>query len=213
MSNSKTQGDIVIKLLKSKWPNAKCELNSINNYTFLIAVLLSAQTTDKAVNEVTRFLFKILKSPKDALKLGTDGIVQYIHTLGLYNIKARNIFNLSNILIEKHNSQVPLERCKLELLPGIGRKSANVILNQLANQPYIAVDTHVKRVSLRLNLTQNNNIQQIENDLYDILSSENYMNASNLLIMHGRYTCKAKNPRCYDCVVSPLCKYKKSSKI
>lgn len=207
MVNAK--GDLIIELLSKQWPNAKCELVSINNYTFVIAVLLSAQSTDKAVNKATVDLFKVLKTPEDALKLGVSGIIKYIKSIGLYNIKARNIVTLSKILIDKYNGEVPLDRKHLELLPGIGRKSANVILNQLANLPYIAVDTHVKRVSLRLNLTKNTDIENVESDLYSVLSRKNYLKASNLLIMHGRYTCKARNPQCHTCVISHLCFHKK----
>ena len=198
----------IMERLSSLFPSVSSELNSINNYTFLIAVLLSAQTKDKSVNIITEKLFKVVSTPEQMLSLGLDKLKEYIKNIGLYNNKAKNIINLSKILIEKYNSEVPLDRDLLESLPGIGRKSANVILNKICNAPYIAVDTHVARVSKRLGLTNNTNVNKIEKDLYKIIPNKYHNTASNLLVMHGRYTCTAKNPKCNKCILKDICNYK-----
>ena len=198
----------IMERLSSLFPSVSSELNSINNYTFLIAVLLSAQTKDKSVNIITEKLFKVVSTPEQMLSLGLDKLKEYIKNIGLYNNKAKNIINLSKILIEKYNSEVPLDRDLLESLPGIGRKSANVILNKICNAPYIAVDTHVARVSKRLGLTNNTNVNKIEEDLYKIIPNKYHNTASNLLVMHGRYTCTAKNPKCNKCILKDICNYK-----
>ncbi len=195
----------IMNRLNSLFPSVSSELNSINDYTFLIAVLLSAQTKDKRVNIVTKELFKVASTPVQMLELGLDKLKEYIKTIGLYNNKANNIINLSKILIEQYNAEVPLDRDQLELLPGIGRKSANVILNKICNAPYIAVDTHVARVSKRLEFTKNTKVNKIEEDLYKVIPSEYHTIASNLLVMHGRYTCTAKNPKCSKCILKDIC--------
>ncbi|MBR1943922.1 MAG: endonuclease III [Alphaproteobacteria bacterium] len=207
-----TQALEIMSRLSSLFPSVSSELSSINNYTFLVAVLLSAQTKDKSVNSITNKLFKVAITPKQMLELGLDAIKEYIKTIGLYNNKAKNIIALSEILVETYNSEVPLDRDLLEKLPGIGRKSANVILNKLCNAPYIAVDTHVSRVSKRLGLTNNTNVLKIEQDLYDVIPSEYYTTASNLLVMHGRYTCTAKCPKCNNCILKDICKFKNNNK-
>lgn len=198
----------IIVRLNALFPSVSSELNSINNYTFLIAVLLSAQTKDKSVNIVTKELFKVASTPEQMLSLGLEKLKEYIRTIGLYNNKAKNIINLSQILVNDYNSEVPLNRDLLEKLPGIGRKSANVILNNICNAPYIAVDTHVARVSKRLGLTNNTNVKRIEEDLYKVIPSKYHNKASNLLVMHGRYTCTARKPKCNSCALSDICIYK-----
>lgn len=198
----------IIVRLNALFPSVSSELNSINNYTFLIAVLLSAQTKDKSVNIITNELFKVASNPEQMLSLGLEKLKEYIRTIGLYNNKAKNIINLSQILVNDYNSEVPLNRDLLEKLPGIGRKSANVILNNICNAPYIAVDTHVARVSKRLGLTNNTNVKKIEEDLYKIIPSKYHNKASNLLVMHGRYTCTARKPKCNSCALSDICIYK-----
>ena len=198
--------EIMVRL-SSLFPSVSSELDSINHYTFLVAVLLSAQTKDKSVNAITEKLFKVVSNPKQMVEFGLDNLKDYIKTIGLYNNKAKNIIALSKILVEKYNSEVPLNREVLETLPGIGRKSANVILNQLCDAPYIAVDTHVARVSKRLELTNNTNVLKIEKDLYKVIPSEYYTTASNLLVMHGRYTCTAKCPKCNNCILKDICKF------
>lgn len=197
----------IMRLLSSLFPSVSSELISINPYTFLVAVLLSAQTKDKSVNVITDKLFKVASSPEQMIVLGLNKLKDYIRTIGLYNNKANNIIALSEILVEKYNSEVPLNREVLETLPGIGRKSANVILNKLCNAPYIAVDTHVSRVSKRLGLTNNTNVLKIEEDLYKVIPSKYHVTASNLLVMHGRYTCTAKCPKCDKCVLKDICKF------
>lgn len=199
----------IMRRLTSLFPSVSSELNSINNYTFLIAVLLSAQTKDKSVNAITEKLFKVASTPEQMLELGLNNLKDYVKTIGLYNNKAKNIIELSKILVEQYNSEVPLNRKSLESLPGIGRKSANVILNNICNAPYIAVDTHVSRVSKRLGLTDNTNVNKIEEDLYKVIPSKYHTTASDLLVMHGRYTCTAKNPKCNRCVLQDICKSKK----
>ena len=198
----------IMRRLTSLFPSVSSELNSINPYTFLIAVLLSAQTKDKSVNIITEKLFKVANTPEQMVNLGIEKLKDYIKTIGLYNNKAKNIIDLSKILIEKYNSEVPLKREVLESLPGIGRKSANVILNNICNAPYIAVDTHVSRVSKRLGLTNNTNVIKIEEDLYKVIPNKYHTTASDLLVMHGRYTCTARNPKCNKCVLMDICKYK-----
>lgn len=199
----------IMERLTSLFPSVSSELNSINTYTFLIAVLLSAQTKDKSVNVITEKLFKVASTPEQMLELGLNNLKDYIKTIGLYNNKAKNIIELSKILVDQYNSVVPLNREALESLPGIGRKSANVILNNICNAPYIAVDTHVARVSKRLGLTENTNVNKIEKDLYKIIPNKYHTTASDLLVMHGRYTCTAKNPKCNKCILRNICKYKK----
>lgn len=198
----------IMRRLTSLFPSVSSELNSINPYTFLIAVLLSAQTKDKSVNIITEKLFEVANTPEQMVNLGIEKLKDYIKTIGLYNNKAKNIIDLSKILIEKYNSEVPLKREVLESLPGIGRKSANVILNNICNAPYIAVDTHVSRVSKRLGLTNNTNVIKIEEDLYKVIPNKYHTTASDLLVMHGRYTCTARNPKCNKCVLMDICKYK-----
>ena len=198
----------IMRRLTSLFPSVSSELNSINSYTFLIAVLLSAQTKDKSVNIITEKLFKVANTPEQMLNLGIEKLKNYIKTIGLYNNKAKNIIDLSKILIDKYNSEVPLKREVLESLPGIGRKSANVILNNICNAPYIAVDTHVSRVSKRLGLTNNTNVMKIEKDLYKVIPSKYHTTASDLLVMHGRYTCTARDPKCNKCILKDICKYK-----
>ena len=183
------------------------ELITHNNFTFAIAVLLSAQTTDKAVNKSTKDLFEIANTPEKMLSLEIDGIKDYIKTLGLYNNKAKNIIGLSKKLIEDYNSKLPESRDELEKLPGIGRKSANVIANQLFGFDSIAVDTHVLRVSNRIGLSKSKNPAGVEKDLLKVIPSKFHKNTSDWLVLHGRYICKAKNPKCSDCFLYDLCEY------
>ena len=196
-----------MRRLTSLFPGVSSELRSINNYTFLIAVLLSAKTKDAFVNKITEKLFKTVNTPEQMLNLGLEKLKGYIKTIGLYNNKAKNIIALSVILVEKYNSEVPLSRDALESLPGIGRKSANVILNNICNAPYIAVDTHVARVSKRLGFTSNTNVIKIEKDLYKVIPEKYHSTASDLLVMHGRYTCKSRNPNCKSCILKDVCQY------
>ena len=198
----------VMQRLSNALPFAKSELNSVNSYTFLVSVVLSAQTTDKSVNKVTETLFKIANTPEQMLNLGCDNLKNYIKHLGLFNTKAKHIIELSEILVNKYDSKVPLDRNLLEQLPGVGRKTANVVLNHLCNSSYIAVDTHVKRLSHRLHLSNNTNLRKIEDDLYKIIPAKFHSIASNLLVLHGRYTCTARNPKCNNCILNDLCLFR-----
>jgi endonuclease-3 len=196
----------IVNILTKTYPNARTELDYLNSYTFVIAVLLSAQATDKSVNKATCKLFKMANNPQAMLNLGLNGIREYIKSIGLHNTKAKHIMELSQILCDKYNAQVPLDRDTLEALPGIGRKSANVIMNQLCNAPYIAVDTHVMRLSHRLRLVNDKakNPLAVEKELYRNIPAMFHCRISNLLVLHGRYICTAKKPKCRTC---PLCNY------
>jgi endonuclease-3 len=197
----------IFEILEKNIESPKTELEYINEFTFCVAVILSAQSTDKSVNGVTNDLFKIATTPEEMCKLGENGLKQFIKSIGLYNNKAKNIINLSEVLIEKFHSTVPKERDILETLPGIGRKSANVMANNLFGMPYIAVDTHVLRVSKRLRLSDGKTPLQVENDLLEVVPGRFHKHASNLLVLHGRYTCTAKSPRCSSCCLKDLCEF------
>lgn len=186
-------------------PNPQTELEYTNTFTLLIAVLLSAQSTDKGVNKATKNLFEIADTPIAMLSLGYDGLVQHIKTIGLYKTKAQNILKTCEILIKNFKGEVPASREALESLPGVGRKTANVVLNIAFHQNTIAVDTHIFRVSRRIGLSMGTTPLQVELDLLQIIP-ENYMyNAHHWLILHGRYICKAQTPLCSQCPVRHLC--------
>ena len=182
------------------------ELKYLNHFTLLISILLSAQTTDKNVNKATKELFKIIKTPYDILQLGESKLNEYISTINYHNIKAKNITNLSKILIDKFNSQIPYDRDSLMSLPGIGRKTANLFLSIVDKKDYIAVDTHVFRVSNRIGLVNANNVIDTENQLYNIVPKKYIRYTNTFLVLLGRYTCKAKKPNCNDCIINHLCK-------
>jgi endonuclease-3 len=184
------------------------ELNYTNPYTLLVAVVLSAQSTDKGVNKATERLFEIISTPAQMIELGVDGLKEYIKTIGLFNTKSANVIKLSHELIDRYNSTVPGNREDLITLPGVGRKTANVVLNVIFDQPTIPVDTHVARVSNRLGLSSATNPDKIEAELERIIPTEFLKDAHHLLVLHGRYTCVARKPKCADCVVSELCDFK-----
>lgn len=198
--------------LKKKNPEPQGELEYTNPYTLLVAVVLSAQATDTGVNKATRALFKIIKTPEDMLKLGEDGLKAYIKTIGLYNSKAKNIIGLSQQLIEKHCSSVPRHREELVKLPGVGRKTANVVLNIAFGEPTIAVDTHIFRVSNRTGLAPGKTPEQVEEKLLKVVPKEYLHHAHHWLILHGRYVCKARKPVCPACIVWDLCAFKDKTK-
>jgi endonuclease-3 len=189
-------------------PIPKGELEYINPYTLLVAVVLSAQATDVGVNRATRPLFEKVRTPEKMLALGEAKLKDYIRTIGLYNSKAKNIIALSRILIERHASQVPPSREAMETLPGVGRKTANVVLNIAFGEPTIAVDTHIFRVSNRTGLAPGKNPLEVETRLERVVPDERKMHAHHWLILHGRYVCKARKPDCPACVVRELCAYK-----
>ncbi len=188
-------------------PNPKSELNWKNDFTLLVAVILSAQSTDKQVNKVTENLFKIIQKPADVVNLGLEKLKQNIKSIGLYNAKSENIYKTSQILLDKYNGKVPDNMRDLEALHGVGRKTANVILNVFFKQMTIAVDTHVFRVTKRLGLSFANNVLGVERDLMVKIPKEFLYNAHHWLILHGRYTCKAKNYNCQNCGITVWCNF------
>ena len=198
----------IFRRLKEHIPEPTTELQYSNTFQLLIAVLLSAQATDVGVNKATRALFKKCKTPKAMLALGEDGLKEYIKTIGLYNTKGKNILKTCKILIDKYNSKVPDDRDALESLPGVGRKTANVVLNTAFGHPTIAVDTHIFRVSNRTAIAPGKNVIEVENKLIKFVPEEFKLDAHHWLILHGRYTCIARKPRCGSCVIEDLCEYK-----
>jgi endonuclease-3 len=198
--------------LKKLDPEPKTELNYVNPYTLLVAVALSAQATDKGVNKATESLFKKVKTPEAMLALGEKGLTEYIKTIGLYRGKAKNTIAAAKILVETHGGQMPKDRESLEALPGVGRKTANVILNVAFGEPTIAVDTHIFRVSNRTNLAPGKNVLEVELGLEKIVPDHYKSHAHHWLILHGRYTCVARKPLCPTCVVRDLCRFKDKTK-
>ncbi|HEX9770601.1 MAG TPA: endonuclease III [Kiloniellales bacterium] len=189
-------------------PIPKGELEYINPYTLLIAVVLSAQATDAGVNRATKALFEKVRTPEDMLALGEARLKDYIKTIGLYNSKAKNIIALSRLLVERHGSQVPPSREVLETLPGVGRKTANVVLNVAFGEPTIAVDTHIFRLCNRTGLAPGKTPLEVEKRLEHVVPEARKLHAHHWLILHGRYVCKARRPDCPACVVRDLCAYK-----
>lgn len=192
-------------------PEPEGELNYVNEFTLLVAVVLSAQATDIGVNKATLKLFKIADTPEKMFALGEDGIKDHIKTIGLYNAKATNVYKLCEILIKEHNSIVPQTREELVKLPGVGRKTANVVLNMAFGQPTIAVDTHLFRVSNRTGLAPGKNVDAVEKLLEKRIPGEFKMHAHHWLILHGRYICKARKPMCSECPVFEFCKFKEKT--
>lgn len=198
----------IFTLLKKHIPNPTTELIYDSPFELLISVILSAQTTDIAVNKVTKNLFEVANTPVSLSKLKISTIEKLINSIGLYKNKAKNIQATSLILYEKFNSEVPDNRDKLESLPGVGRKTANVILNTLFKKPVIAVDTHIFRLANRINIAKAKTPLAVEKKLTKLIPKEFLNDAHHLLILHGRYTCKALNPQCNGCVIENLCEYK-----
>ncbi len=198
--------------LKRHTPEPKTELHHVNPYTLLVAVALSAQATDKGVNKATTPLFKTVNTPEAMVALGEEKLTDAIKTIGLYRGKAKNVIALSRILLEQHGGQVPQNREALEALPGVGRKTANVVLNVAFGEPTIAVDTHIFRVSNRTHLAPGRNVLEVEFGLEKIVPDHFKSHAHHWLILHGRYTCVARKPLCPVCVVSDLCRFKDKTK-
>lgn len=194
--------------LAAKTPEPKGELDYTNPYTLLVAVALSAQATDVGVNKATRALFAKVSTPQQMLDLGEDGLKEHIKTIGLFNTKAKNVIALSRLLVERHNGQVPEQRELLEELPGVGRKTANVVLNIAFGHPTIAVDTHLFRVSNRTGLAPGKTPLEVELKLEKRIPAQWKQHAHHWLILHGRYVCKARKPDCGQCVVNTLCEFK-----
>jgi endonuclease-3 len=198
--------------LKKHTPEPKTELQYVNPYTLLVAVVLSAQATDKGVNKATAPLFKTVKTPEAMVALGEVGLTEHIKTIGLYRGKAKNVIALSKLLLEQHGGKVPKDREALQALPGVGRKTANVVLNVAFGEPTIAVDTHIFRVSNRTNLAPGKNVEEVEERLEKVVPDHYKLHAHHWLILHGRYTCIARKPLCPVCVVRDLCRYKDKTK-
>lgn len=188
-------------------PEPKGELQHINPFTLLVAVVLSAQATDAGVNKATPALFAVADTPEKMVKLGEDKVRDTIKTIGLYRNKAKNVILLSEKLIAEHGGEVPHDRAALEALPGVGRKTANVVLNMAFGEPTMAVDTHVFRVSNRTGLAPGKNVLEVELKLLDVIPAKYMMHAHHWLILHGRYTCLARKPLCETCVIADLCKW------
>ena len=194
--------------LQAQNPEPKGELNWTNPYTLLVAVTLSAQATDVGVNRATERLFREVSTPAEMLALGEAGLKEHIKTIGLFNAKAKNVIKMADILVREHGGEVPRERAALEALPGVGRKTANVVLNIAFGEPTIAVDTHLFRVSNRTGLAPGKTPLAVETALEKKVPKHYLLHAHHWLILHGRYVCKARKPDCPACVVSDLCKYK-----
>jgi endonuclease-3 len=207
----KSKAATVIKLLNKSIKNPKTSLKYKNKFTLLISVVLSAQCTDVNVNNVTKNIYKKYYTPKHFADLGIYKIKNLIKKIGLFNNKAKNIYYLSKILLEKYQSKVPNKFKELISLPGVGRKTANVVLNSGFNKPTIAVDTHVFRVSNRTGLSNGKNPEQVENQLLAILPRQYKKKAHHLILLHGRYICKSQNPLCRNCVINKICLYREKN--
>ncbi len=205
--NRQIRTDIYSRL-REKIPKPETELNYINPFELLIAVILSAQATDISVNKATALLYPIANTPQKILDLGVKKLKTYIKTIGLYNSKAENIIKTCRILLERFDGEVPQTRDELESLPGVGRKTANVILNTAFGEPTIAVDTHIFRVSNRTGLAKGRTPLEVEKRLVKLTPDEFRKDAHHWLILHGRYTCKARKPECPSCVIRDLCEYR-----
>ena len=209
---SKAEVEEFFARLKRHTPEPETELQYVNPYTLLVAVVLSAQATDKGVNKATAPLFKTVKTPEQMVALGEEGLTGYIKTIGLYRGKAKNVIALSKLLIEQHGGKVPKDREALQALPGVGRKTANVVLNVAFGEPTIAVDTHIFRVSNRTGLAPGKDVLEVELKLEKVVPNQYKLHAHHWLILHGRYTCVARKPLCPTCVVRDLCRFKDKTK-
>ena len=204
--------NIIVKTLLDTYPDAKCELEYKTPYELLVATVLSAQSTDVRVNIVTKELFKNYNTPEKILKLGEEKLMEYIKSIGFYNVKSKNIIALSHLLIQNYDSQVPDEMDEILKLTGVGRKTANVVLSNCFGVPAIAVDTHVFRVSTRLGFSDKKDPLQVEQDLMKKISKKYWTDAHHAFIFHGRRICKARNPMCELCSVQSYCKFYKKKR-
>jgi len=195
----------IFERFEAACPDPRTELEYKTPFTLLVAVVLSAQATDKSVNKATEKLYQVADTPQQMLALGEAGLTPFIASIGLFRTKAKNVIALSRIIVEKYAGQVPLEREALMALPGVGRKTASVVLNELNIEPAIAVDTHVFRVAHRLKLSSGKTPDQVEADLMAIVPQDGLTRAHHWLILHGRYTCVARKPKCRECLVADLC--------
>ncbi len=198
----------ILTRLRDDNPNPTTELEFTTPFELLIAVLLSAQATDVSVNKATRKLYPVANTPEKILALGVDGLKEYIKTIGLFNSKAENTIKTCKMLVDLHNSEVPEDRAALEALPGVGRKTANVVLNTAFGWPTIAVDTHIYRVSNRTKLAMGKTVDDVEQKLLKVVPKEFKVDVHHWLILHGRYTCVARKPKCGACIIEDLCEFK-----
>jgi endonuclease-3 len=209
MNRDKRQA--IFERLRAANPNPTTELNYTTPFELLVAVTLSAQATDRSVNKATDLLFPVANTPQSILDLGEAGLKRYIKTIGLFNTKAKNIVAACRILLERHGGKVPKDRAALEALPGVGRKTANVVLNTAFGQPTMAVDTHIFRVANRTRIAPGKTPLEVEKKLLRFTPEEFLQDAHHWLILHGRYTCIARKPRCGSCVIEDLCEYKEKT--
>ena len=205
---NRSKRSAIFRRLQAANPQPRTELVYKSEFELLVAVILSAQATDVSVNKATAKLFAVANTPKAILELGIDGLKRYIKTIGLFNSKAENIIKTCAMLIERHGGQVPRNREELEQLPGVGRKTANVILNTAFGQPTIAVDTHIFRVSNRTGIAPGKTVLEVEKRLLRLVPDEYKQDAHHWLILHGRYVCKARKPECPRCAIADLCEFK-----
>jgi len=204
---TKKQIQTFFERLREQRPHPQTELNYSSPFELLIAVMLSAQATDISVNKATDKLYPVANTPAQIYALGVEGLKHYIKTIGLYNAKAENVIKTCQILLEKHQGEVPQTRAELEALPGVGRKTANVVLNTAFGQPTMAVDTHIFRVGNRTGLAVGKNVLEVEHRLIKVIPKEFIVDAHHWLILHGRYCCIARKPKCNECVVSDVCNW------
>jgi endonuclease-3 len=198
----------IYETLRNLNPHPTTELEFSTPFELLVAVVLSAQATDKSVNAATRVLYKVANTPVAMVRLGEERLAEYIKTIGIFRTKAKNVIGLSRLLLERHGGEVPREREALEALPGVGRKTANVVLNTAFGQPTIAVDTHIFRVSNRTKLAPGDSVDEVEARLAKFTPDEFRKDAHHWLILHGRYICKARTPECWRCPIAAWCEYK-----
>ncbi|MDA9872287.1 endonuclease III [Candidatus Thioglobus sp.] len=208
--NAETRSEMFARLLK-QIPNPTTELNYSTSFELLVAVTLSAQATDKSVNQVTDILFPLANTPESIFELGEDTLRDTIKSIGLFNSKAKHIIQTCRILIDKYSSNVPETRKELEALPGVGRKTANVVLNTAFGQPTIAVDTHIYRVANRTAIASGKTVLEVEKKLIKFIPDEFKVPAHHLMILHGRYVCKARSPHCSECKLLDLCEYEEKN--
>ncbi|MBU2971923.1 endonuclease III [Pseudoalteromonas sp. C2R02] len=205
---NKTKRIEILKRLRENNPHPETELEYNSPFELLVAVTLSAQSTDVGVNKATRKLFPVANTPQAILDLGVDGLRDYIKTIGLYNSKANNVYKACEMLVNLHGGEVPENREALEALPGVGRKTANVVLNTAFGWPTIAVDTHIDRVSNRTKFAMGKNVVEVEQKLLKVVPKEFMVDVHHWLILHGRYTCVARKPKCGSCIIEDLCEFK-----
>ena len=197
----------VFERLKRQNPSPSSELKWTNPYTMLVSTVLSAQATDKSVNKATESLYKIADTPEKMLALGEEGLISYIKSIGLYRSKARHVIALSKMLIEKFNGVVPQSREEIQMLPGAGRKTANVVLNVVFHQPVMPVDTHLLRICPKIGLAEGKTPLEVEESLMKRIPEKYLLHAHHWLILHGRYVCKARNPLCSECIIADICRH------